>query len=204
MDMKLYYFPGACSLASHIVLEWVGASYDAVRMSEQTIKQAEYLSINPEGTVPLLVSDCFQLIETVAILGYLADLHPEAGLLGDGTARGRAEVMRWLAFLNIDVYKAFKQIFTPSRYVRDPAAHTELAATARGFLRTAFERLDSRLKARAWLADQRSVADAYMFVMLRWAASGDVPVRDLENVARFAVRMQEDVGVRTAIAQEEG
>ena len=94
--MKLYYMPGACSLADHIVLEWIGASYETVRMTHAGIKAPEYLAINEGGTVPLLVDGDFFLTENVAILTYLADLYPDAQLIGDGTPRGRAEVMRWL------------------------------------------------------------------------------------------------------------
>jgi glutathione S-transferase len=202
--MKLYYFPGACSLASHIVLEWLHEPYETVRMSMQTIKKPAYLAINPAGTVPLLVHDDFALTETVAILGYLADLHPEAGLVGDGTPRGRAEVLRWLAFLNSDLHKSFKPIFNPSRFLRDSTRAEELQATARTHVRTYFERLDAHLAGRAWLGgDQRSVADPYLFVMWRWTDGTKVDVGDLRNLSRFAARMSDDPGVQTAIAQEE-
>jgi glutathione S-transferase len=201
--VKLYYFPGACSLASHIVLEWLGAPYETVRMSRQSIKEPPYLALNPFGTVPLLVHGAFSLTETVAILGYLADLHPLARLLGDGTPRGRAEVTRWLAFLNSDVHKAFKPIFVPGRFLPEPSFAPALAAAARPRVRACFERLDARLHGRDWLADQRSVVDPYLFVMLRWTIGAEVDVRDLQNLARFTARMERDPGVRTAIRQEE-
>jgi glutathione S-transferase len=201
--MKLYYFPGACSLASHILLEWLGAPYDTVRMSLQTIKQPGYLALNPAGTVPLLVDADFALTETVAILGYLADLHPGAGLVGDGSARGRAEVVRWLAFLNSDVHKAFKPIFTPQRYLPDDSRREELQAIARLQVRALFERIDARLAERSWLAGARSVADPYLFVMWRWTQGAKVEVGGLDNLRRFAARMHADRGVQTAIEQEE-
>src|SRR5262245_35750100 len=109
--MQLYYAPGACSLADHIVLEWVGTPYDVVEMSPQTLKSPAYLALNPRGTVPLLRHGDFLLTENVAILHYLAELHPEAALMGGDSPRERAEVMRWLAFLNSDVHAAFKAVF---------------------------------------------------------------------------------------------
>lgn len=201
--MKLYYFPGACALASHIVLEWVGASYETIRMSLQSVKQPVYLALNANGTVPLLLDDEFSLTETVAILGYLADLYPRARLVGDGTPRGRAEVIRWLAFLNSDVHKAFKPIFVPARYLPDPSSAEALAATARGRVREYFERIDAQLRGRDWLTGERSLADPYLFVISRWNARTGVHVEDLQNLARFMARMQDDPAVQRAIEQEE-
>ncbi|HEY4343467.1 MAG TPA: glutathione S-transferase N-terminal domain-containing protein [Parvibaculum sp.] len=202
--MKLYYFQGACSLADHIVLEWTGASYEAVRMTLQSIKKPDYLALNPGGTVPLLTDGDFSLTENAAILGYLADLHPEARLLGDGTLRGRADVMRWLAFLNSDVHMAFKPIFLPGRYLQDPAFAEELGDMAGGHVRTYLERLDAQLQGRDWLTGQRSVADPYLFVMLRWAIGKKIDMSGLENLSSFIERMDADAGVKAAIAAEEG
>ncbi|MET0284633.1 MAG: glutathione S-transferase N-terminal domain-containing protein, partial [Polyangiales bacterium] len=162
-----------------------------------------YLALNPAGTVPLLHHGDFLLTETVAILGYLADLHPVARLLGDGSARGRADVTRWLAFLNSDVHKAFKPIFTPARFLADRALAPALATTARGHVRALFERLDAQLAERSWLIGQRSVADPYLFVLLRWTAGTKVDVHDLSNLRRFGERMHDDDAVQRAIAQEE-
>jgi len=202
--MKLFYFPGACSLAGHIVLEWIARPYEAVRMSRDSIKSPDYLAMNAGGTVPLLMDDEFALTENVAILGYLGDLHPEAGLLGDGSPRGRADVMRWLAFLNSDVHKAFKPIFVPGRFLDDAGAADALATKARGHIRDYLERLDAQLEGRDWLVGGRSVADPYLFVLLRWARAKGVHTGDLHNLARFFVRMHEDEGVRQALVNEEG
>ena len=92
--MKLYYFPGACSLADHIVLEWIGAPYRAVEVDVAGRRSADYLALNPSGTVPLLVDGDFVLAQNVAILFYLAELNPRARLLGDGSLSGRADVLR--------------------------------------------------------------------------------------------------------------
>jgi glutathione S-transferase len=201
--VKLYYFPGACSLADHIVLEWTGAPYETVRMTKASIKMPEYLAINEGGTVPLLVDGEFSLTENVAILGYLAELYPDAHLLGDGTPRGRAEVMRWLGFLNSDVHLAFKPIFLPARYLPDPALAGALANTARTRVREYLARLNARLEARDWLAGERSIADPYLFVMLRWAVRLEVGLDGFSNLSRFAERMHKDAGVHAAIAAEE-
>lgn len=200
--MKLYHMPGACSLADLIVLEWLEAPHEAVRMTLQTLKSPEYLAINPGGTVPLLVHGDFALTENVAILGYLADLQPVAQLLGDGSARQRAEVMRWLGFLNSDVHKAFKPIFTPQRFLPDVEQSVPLADNARIHVREYLERLDEQLEGRDWLTGRRSVADAYLFVILRWAAAKHVDLVGLDNLAAFALRMNSDAGVQSALEAE--
>ena len=201
-SMKLYHMPGACSLADLIVLEWIGVPHEIVRMSLESIKSPDYLSINPDGTVPLLEHGDFSFTENVAILGYLADLYPEARLLGDGTPHDRAEVMRWLGFLNSDVHMTFKPIFTPTRFLQDQAFAGAIADTARIRVHTYLERLNVRLDGRNWLTGERSIADPYLFVILRWAINTQVGLQGFENLSRFVDRMNLDAGVRTALATE--
>ena len=107
--MKLYYSPGACSMSDHIALEWIGQSYTTQRMTKEGLKSPDYLKLNPAGAVPVLENEGWVLTQNVAILNYLADSFPEAELGGDSTPKGRAEVNRWLAFLNSDVHTAFHQ-----------------------------------------------------------------------------------------------
>jgi glutathione S-transferase len=201
--MKLYYFAGACSLADHIVLEWIGQPYETVRMTLATVKSSEYLALNPNGTVPLLVDGDFVLTQNVAILCYLADRNPAARLLGDGSLRGRAEVIQWLGFLNSDVHPAFKPIFAPSRFLPDPSLAGAIADTARGHVRTYLGRIDKQLAGRDWLTGERSAADPYLFVLLRWADRRNVGLDGLANLSRFADRMYTDPAVRKVIQTEE-
>ena len=200
--MKLYYMPGACSLADLIVLQWIGAEHEAVRMSLTSIKSPDYIAINAGGTVPLLVHGDLSLTENVAILGYLADLHPEARLLGDGSPRARAEVMRWLGFLNSDVHKAFSPIFHPQRFLADASLAPALTEPARDHVRGYLKRLDEGLEGREWLTGERSIADPYLFVLSRWSAAKRIDMDDLGNLARFTRRMSSDPGVRAALALE--
>ena len=201
--MKLYHMRGACSLADIIVLEWIGAGYEVTTLDLTSLKSPEYLAINPGGTVPMLLHDSLALTENLAILGYLADLFPATRLLGDGTPRGRAEVMRWACFLNSDVHKAFKPIFTPWRFLDDPAFAEPLAEAARTHVREYLQRLDTQLEGRDWLTGERSIADPYLFVITRWAASKKVGLHLFANLARFAERMHSDPAVRAALAVDE-
>src|SRR3546814_340777 len=119
--MKLYYSPGACSLADHIVLEWIGKPYEAIRVSRDDRKSPEFLRLNPAGAVPVLQDGDWVLTQNMAVLNFLADSFPEVGRGGDGTLRGRAEVNRWLAFVNSDVHPAFKPLFGTTAYLEDEA-----------------------------------------------------------------------------------
>lgn len=201
--MKLYYLPGACSLADHIVLKWVGEPHEAIKVERAALKSPEFLALNPNGAVPVLVDGDFVLTQNVAILFYLAERHPEAKLFGDGTPRGRAEVMRWLGFLNSDVHPAFKPIFAPARYHSDPAAAGALAEAARTQVRGYLEKLDGQMRGRDWLVGNRSIVDPYLYVMLTWAKRLEIPFSDLENLARFFERMQADEGVKAALQAEQ-
>lgn len=201
--MKLYHMAGACSLADLIVLRWLELPHEQVPMTLESMKLPEYLAINPGGSVPLLVHGDFALTENVAILGYLADLHPQAGLAGDGSARGRAEVMRWLGFLNSDVHKAFKPLFTPSRFLDERDLDLQLARNARHHIRGYLARIDAQLAGRDWLTGRRSIADPYLFVVLRWAAAMEVDLAGLDNLAAFSARLHADPGVRAALAAEQ-
>ena len=200
--MKLYYSPGACSLADHIVLEWIGKPYEAVRMSRDDRKSPAYLAINPAGAVPALEDDGWVLTQNAAILNYLAELNPEAALLGDGSARGRAEAVKWLAMVNSDIHPAFKPLFGATDWLGDAALIEKSKGVARTALRDLFARVDAQLEGRDWLVGTRSIADPYLYVVLRWAKAMDVDLSGFGNLERFHNAMQADPGVRRALEQE--
>lgn len=200
--MKLYYSPGACSLADHIVLEWIGKPYEAVRVGRDERKSPEYLAINPAGSVPVLEHDGWVLTQNSAILNYLADLHPDAGLGGDGSAKSRAEINKWLAFANSDVHPAFHPIFGSTAYLEDAALIDKTKDAARAKVRGLFERADAHLQGRDWLAGGRSIADPYLYVTYRWARATGVDLSGLDALAAFAARIEADPAVQKALSDE--
>ncbi len=200
--MKLYYTPGACSLSDHIVLEWIGRPYEAVRVSREERKSPAYLAINPAGAVPAFEENGWVLTQNAAILNYLADSFPDAGLAGDGTTRSRAEVNKWLAMANADIHPAFHPLFGAPSYLDDPALIELSKQAARAKLRTLFERVDAQFAGRDWIAGTRSIADPYLFVVTRWAMAMEVNLSGLDNLQRFFERMLADPGVQRALRQE--
>ncbi|MFA5662693.1 glutathione S-transferase family protein [Castellaniella sp.] len=201
--MKLYYFPGACPLVTHIVLEWIGKPYDTQRLTREETKEPAYLALNPEGLVPTLVDGDFVLTQSAAILEYLAELNPEADLLGNDPI-GRAETRRWLSFCNSDIHRTFGLVFkAPLFTAGDEAAARAVSAKATEMLRSFFAIANDQLRGRDWLTGKRSVADPYLYVLLRWAHAKGVPVDDFAELTRFHARMERDPGVQAALAAQD-
>ena len=113
----LYYATGACSLAPHVVLEWIGEPYEAIKVQYGS---KQLLKVNPAGAVPTFrEDDGWLLTQAGAILDYLAHKHPEAELAGGNSMRAMAEANRWSAFFTSDVHASFWPIFMPHRYTID-------------------------------------------------------------------------------------
>lgn len=200
--MKLYSTPGACSTADHIVLQWTGGDFEVEVVPREKRQSPEYLAINPAGAVPALRDGDYLLTQNAAILGYIADTWPQAGLTGDGSARERAEANRWLAFVNSDLHPAFKPIFGPARFIGDETQHDAVKSQARKNVRALFERANAQLQGQAWLAGFRSYADPYLYITLRWADGCGIDLGGLDNLAAFKQRMEDDPGVQAALLAE--
>ena len=200
--MKLYTKPGACSTADHIALQWTGQPFQLEILDKDSMKAPAYLAINPAGAVPAIVDGDFVLTQNAAIMGYIADSFPEAGLAGDGSARQRAEASRWLAFVNSDLHPAFKPLFGAGNFIDDASQFDAVKAAARRRVRALFESADRQLAGKQWIAGFRSFADPYLYITLRWADGLGIDLSDLANLAAFKARMEADPGVRKALKVE--
>lgn len=198
----LYTKPGACSLADHIVLRWIGAPFDLRVMDSTQMKEAGFRALNPAGSVPVYQEGDWVLTQNAAILGYLADAHPAAALGGDGTPRGRAEVNRWLALLNADLHPAFHPLFGSTQYLEDADVVDRTRQHAMRRIRELYEGLDAQLAGREYLVGARSIADPYLFVTLQWAKRLKLDLGGLGNLHAFDARMLADAGVREAMEAE--
>lgn len=201
--MKLYTMAGACSLAPHIALEWSGLPYQAELVSHADIKTDSYLKINPAGSVPALaLADDGVIVQNIAILQFIAESSPDANLMGK-SMRERAETTRWLAHINSDVHKSFLPIFSSGQFADSDAGKELAAGKAREKLHTLFAGIDKHLQGREWLAnDRKSIADPYLFVVLRWARGKGVDLSGMENLEIFSKRMGDDDGVKAAMKAE--
>jgi glutathione S-transferase len=196
--MKLFYFPGACSLSPHIVLREVGAKFDMVKVdlaTKKTDSGEDYLRINPRGYVPALqLDDGSVLVEGPAIVQYLADQNPSAGLAPAPTDRKRYELQSWLTFIGTEVHKQFSPLFNPASNDAQKAASVQA-------LKGRFAYLEKELATRPYLmGDTYSVADVYLFVVLGWA--GYVKLELSPNLQSYLARIAGRSAVQAALKAE--
>lgn len=198
--MKLYYAPGACSLAVHIALRETGRSFDAVAvdLARHTLPDgSSYLDISPRGYVPLLqLDDGSRHTEAASLLQYLADLAPGRSLIGEpGTAR-RLAVVEWLSFVGTELHKTF----SPWLWHKETADSTRKAAKEK--LAQRFAELDKRLATREFLAGEYSVADAYAFTIVNWAHFLAIPLKDYPHLQAYLARIAARPAVDAALRAE--
>ncbi|MDI6934695.1 glutathione binding-like protein [Pantoea sp. EABMAA-21] len=203
----LYYWPGYCSLAAHIVLNWTGADYVLVKTDEKTRRSQSFLMMNPSGTVPVLKADFpgkkWTLSQNIAILFCLAQEFPEAGLLGDPSSRGEISVLRWLGYINSDVHKTFTPLLHPERIPGTADVKAEVKSKALQTLVHHLGILNDAMGKNRWLVNnRRSVADPYLLVILRWSKMLDVKLTDYPSLDRFYKHMGRDDSVTAALRQE--
>lgn len=160
--MKLYLAPGACSLSEHIAFKEAGVVVQPVKVdlkTKRTEHDEDYLAVNPKGYVPALVLDDGQVItENVAILDWLTQRAPALAPQGE---LARTRLLEMLAFLTCELHKPFLRIFFPTSPAEKEAAL--------GIVAKRLEYLAPRVKGPYLFGDAFTVADAFLFVMLRWA-----------------------------------
>jgi glutathione S-transferase len=196
--MKLYYLPGACSLVTQITMEWMGQPYELQKVERSELRSPDFLALNPVGSVPVLTDDDLTLTQSNAILEYLTELHPDARLHGE-TAQERAEVRRWLSLCNADIHRNFGIVFGVQSYIDDPESQKQLTEKAGNRLVFLFAIVDKHLANREWLSARRSIADPYLYVLLRWAKDKDLDMSGMANLERFYQRMGSDPGVQASL-----
>jgi glutathione S-transferase len=192
--LKLYFSPGACSLADHIALLEVGAKFEAVAVDIKTKRTADgedFRTINPKGYVPALVlDDCETLTENIAVLDWISDQYPQLRRNG---ALSRTRQLEMLAFVSTELHRAFKPMWHGGSDAEKAKAREELT---RLFDFTAKQMIGDYL-----FGDELSVADCYLFVMLRWADNFGIAVPD--TLLKLQWRMEQRPAVRMAMAREE-
>ena len=198
--MKLYYAPGACSLSPHIVTRELGLTVELkkVNTKDKTIEGGgDFWKVNERGYVPALELDNGQVLtEGPAIVQYLADQKPDAGLAPKAGSLERYRLQEWLNFLTSEIHKQFSPLFkptTPEDY--KPVAKQNLAGR--------FDWLDKQLAGKDYLmGKQFSVADAYLFVLLRWTKPTQIDLARWPNLVAFVERVGARPKVKEALQAE--
>jgi glutathione S-transferase len=205
--VKLYWSPGACSLAPHIVLEELGAPYqlELVSIAEGKTRTPEYLAINPKGRVPVLVTEEGEVLtELPAICWYLAQQASHPVLFPHGTLAG-ARVLEWCNWLSGTVHAmAFGQIWRPQRFLTDESMYPNLQAKGRADVLDHYAGIERRLSDRDWAVGHAySFADAYLLVFFRWGNRIGIDMGNgYPNWSRHAERVAARPASRRALQQE--
>ena len=198
--MKLYYSPGACSLASHIALAEAGVRFDLVKAALQTHTLADgsdYYQVTAKGQVPLLeLDDGARLSEGPVILQYIADHAPASGLAPAAGTMERYRAMEWLNFITSELHKGFSPLFNPNM----PQDAKEIFAAR---LKDKFAYVDRQLEGKDYLmGKQFCVADGYLFTMLLWADGRGIALSGFANLEAFRARMNARPAVQGAMKSE--
>lgn len=197
--MKLYYSPGACSLAPHIALAEVGHTYDAIKVDlrkHQTEDGSDFYAINPKGYVPFLtLDDGSTLSEVAVILQYVADRKPGtiAPVFG---GFDRYKLMEWLNFISTEVHKTYGPLWYPTTPEATKNANKEKLAARYGLI-------EKTLATQPFLTgDQFSIADAYLYTVTRWATHLKVDLSAFPKVGEFMSRVEARPAVQKVLAAE--
>jgi len=185
--MKLYFSPGACSMASHIALREAGLPFDLVKVdlrAKKTADGADYWQINPKGYVPALQFDNGDVLtEGPATLQYIADLKPEAKLAPPAGTMERYRLQEWLGFINSEVHKSYSILFNPD-------SPEDFKAATRVRLGTRYAWIEQSLGSKPYLLGESfSVADAYLFTVSSWAKRRGMDLSQWPAVKAFVDRV---------------
>lgn len=203
--MIFYYAPRTCAVASHIALEEAGADYQSRRIDFGTTEQrsAEYLKINPKGRVPSLVTDRGIITETPAILAYIAQTYPDAGLAPLDDPFEFARMQAFNCYLCATVHVAHAHKVRGSRWVDDPAAMEAMKKKVPQTMAECFQLIEDDMFQGPWVLGERySVSDAYLFTISQWLESDEVDINRFPRVADHAQRMKERPAVKRVKAAQ--
>jgi glutathione S-transferase len=198
--MKLYYAPGACSLAVHIALREAGVPFDAIAVDlakHLTADGTDYFRISPRGYVPLLeFDDGSRHTEVAALLQYVADLDATRALIGEPGSSRRLDVVTWLSFVSSELHK----VFSPWLWHKETAPSTRDAVTEK--LAARFTELDALLAHQHFLAGDYSVADAYAFTIINWSNFVGISLAKYPQLKAYLARVAARPHVQDALRAE--
>jgi glutathione S-transferase len=199
--ITLYYAPGACSMAAHIVLEEGGEKYEPQKMDLAKGEQRTeaYLKIHPLGRVPALrLDDGEPLAENTAILPYLGK---RFGLWPTDPV-GEAKALSLIGFFASTVHPAHAHVGRPERYAADPAAFPTIKEAGLKSFHGYLKQVDGMLGGREWLSERYSVVDPYAFVFYTWGVRRELPMGELKNYTAFKDRLLKRPAVQRVVEEE--
>jgi glutathione S-transferase len=203
--LTLYYAPGTCALATHLALEYAGAPYEAVRLNfkEQQQRSPEYLRVNPKGRVPALVTPQGVLTETPALLQYIAQAHPGAGLAPLDDPFQLAKMNEFNSYLCSTVHVAHAHGARGYRWTDDAQAIESMKKKVPQTMAESFELIETQMFRGPWVLGERfSVSDLYLYTLTRWLQGDQVDVQRFPQVADHLRRMDAQPQVQKVLAAQ--
>jgi glutathione S-transferase len=204
MNVKLYYAPGACSMASHICLEELGLAYETQRLNlaNGDQRKPEYQAMNPRGRVPTAVVDGKVLTENVGIMSYFGGGYGQGKVWPKDTWH-QATLVSTMAWLSNTVHTTYAHLFRPERFAGDAAGQEAVKAKARESYGAYLKEIDGLLAGRKWaVGNHYTVADGYLLVFYRWGNRQGFPVKSLANYTRLANEVMGRPAVAKVMADE--
>jgi glutathione S-transferase len=204
MSVKLYYAPGACSLASHITLEELGIPYETQKLdlAAGDQRKPEYLRLNPRGRVPTCVVDGKVMTENVGIISYFAGGYADRGIWPKDTWH-QGLAISTMAWLSNSVHTTYSHIVRAARWTDDPAAQESVKEKAKATYFDYLKEIDSLLSGRKWaIGSHFTAVDGYLLVFYRWGNRQKMPVRDLGNYSAHTDRVMARSAVKKVMAEE--
>ncbi len=209
--IELHFYPGTAAMVPHILLEEIGAPYRRVLVDRAVgaHKTPEYLRLNPNGLIPVLVDGDHVLYETAAIALHLCDAHPATALAPQPGNWKRARFYQWLMWLTNTLQAALIVYFYPERWMDEghTAGAAELKRHAEGKIGVLLDMLDAELArhGQPWFGGvDYSALDAYVFTLCRWTRNfGTAPARERPCIGPYLLRMLERPAVQRVIAAEQ-
>lgn len=203
--LTLYYATNTCALASHIALEEAGAAFETrwvdFGAAEQT--KPEYLKINPKGRVPALVTEHGVLTETPAILAYIAQRYPEAGVAPLDDPFAFAELQAFMSYLCATVHVAHAHRARGYRWADDPAAFEAMKKKVPQSVGACFALIEGGMLRGPWvMGDAYTIADPYLFTLARWMEVDGVDPNAFPRVLDHRDRMAERPAVQRVLRSE--
>lgn len=206
MTIALYYSPGSCSLAPHIVLNEIGQPFELRKFATagRANYSAEYLAINPKGRIPALEIDGFILTEDPAILAYLGRRFPGAGLYPADASEAEARCLELLAWSSNTVHVAYAQLFRPERFVPDEPSYPAVKESGRINYERCLADIEKRLRRQEYAVGARfSVVDPFWLVFYRWGMRSSYDMRSrFPAYTAYAERLCERSSVQRALSVE--
>ena len=205
--LKLYYYPSYVSLFPHILLEEIGVEYQLsfVDRFADAHKRPDYLKLNPNGLIPVLIDDDLVLYEASAIGLHLVDQHPGASLAPAIGTPERAHFYKWLMWLATHLHPTLSMYLHPSKWADDPEMQSVLRAKAEIRVAELFDIIDAELANHGgpWLlGDSHCALDAYAFTLCRWSRRMARPGVSWPHFGPYARQVLERPAVRRALQQE--